>query len=159
MGSTRKTAVQLQTGRAERDNIAAAAEARNLSDASFCRLIVAGALRKGGANLDRLLEEGERVVGKVRNRGGPNLEALWTKDYDKDKDEAPTWRYMDTSWRLTKLNYVHGRVRGARDDKTRWWHLVNTADSSFEPMPIAFERMEARLEATEWIRRWERNQT
>ena len=141
MGKPRDGLMSLNMPRDERDRISGQAAARNLSDSAFVRLVVAGAISRGGGTLEQLLAAGESQISTtIRQRMSPNYAKLWAWVGEQ--------QYVRGPWRLYKES-PHGVSRNA-EDKKNWWWLTNDNDPTFK-RPIAFKKSDAITQASQFI--------
>lgn len=125
----------------DRERISVQAESRNLADSAFVKLIVLGAISRGGGTVEQLLSAGESQVDEaVRCRNTRNYVKLWNR--------VGTRRYQWNDWYLVK-NVSQGQTR-KQDDPVRWWTLYHR-DGIVPPKPINFNREKAMALAVHFI--------
>lgn len=125
------------------------ARSRGLSTSSFVRLVVTGAILRGGGTLDQLLVVGE-AAGKVP------IKSTIHRDFRND------WRSItfgvqvaksDPSWVLRLPEHRSRRGATSRkldpSDQSNWWVL--THPDLAEPVPMGWTIRDAAREATTYI--------
>lgn len=140
---------QMSLSKTERERVDAMAETRGLPTSTFVRMIVAGAIARGGGQLDQLLAAGEPVVeanGGVHNRHGRNYETEWAKVGNQQ------YTHKSGEWSLVKTAR-RGMGRGpGSEDPNNWWHLAHASDPTIMK-PLAFTWPEAVKLAVRYIER------
>lgn len=129
----------------EREKLRATAKAYDLSDSTLVRLLIMGALERGGGQVTDLLRRGEKSLAggpQVRTRQGRNFRRFWTW-------VAPMeWAYGE--WRLFSHRPRGRNSPAAKKDIDQWWHLTHQRYGGIM-LPVAFNLEKAQEEAVLWI--------
>lgn len=131
--------------------IDAQASARDLTNTLFLRMLIAGALTRGGRMVDTLLDSGKGIEksSRIMRRHQPiGPKVLWPVA------EARVWGRRiwkeDPRWEL-RCPRKHGQARGFdRDDQANWWYIYDTTTGAHTP--VAWEAEEARRKGVEMMR-------
>lgn len=149
------TSISVVITNEEKAALDAQAAARNMATGTFCRIVMAGAAKKGGGTLDQLIAMGEAVIGDPnvgkRRRPGRAYAGLWQIANPERKTEGLLVFKQDPKWRLQ--NPRPWGVSATSVDTTqrdKWWYLYHQ-DSPWKRYPMAFRKQDACEQATMYI--------
>lgn len=117
------------------------ARAHELSTGSFIRVVLAGALLRGGGTLDQIIQMGATVVpqNSLRRPVGSDLKPLWPTV----PGHVMRRRFINGGWYIEKdprTKSLNTRSHASKDE-ANWWHLVD--ETTGQRTPLAFELEEA----------------
>lgn len=135
--------VQLLLDEDEKKAMDQSADARNLPTTMFIRLVVAGAITRGGGLVDRLLMDGESILGTPKRVRGGTHSSNWAYA------EPGRWVHKNGQWEIIKRDpKLNAQSRKSKDPHW-WWQLRRYGTE--EMIPMSFRRSTAMVEADRYI--------